>query len=173
MRQTLATLAHSHPYDFLNWAFPEDETKSPFRFKDGFEPEPLSKISADALIKWCSESVDRWAIVAPHVPLFGSRDDANGEGAQLESLALDFLAAAPAPDIVLESYFRNLAPMSWSGSRADIMDRRLAVLKANVNSQLPEVCLVMQHRVPELSAYIERIRKKEHEEDQARNLSFE
>lgn len=173
LRDTLGTLAQRTPSIFLSRVFPDGAEMPSVRFRDGLRPGPLSRIPPDDLIEWCRVDADRWTRVAPHISPFSRGTEGESETGSISPLAAAFLDAAPDPEEVVEAYLQHLTPMSWSGSRADIMERRLEVIEALHDHPAPEVGRAIARLAPSIRARIDRIRQAEQEEDRERDQRFE
>lgn len=173
VERTLVALAEQSPGVFLDHVFSNDAEGPAIRFADGRRPGPLSHVPPQALIAWCRQNSDRWARVAPWISPFSRGIDDEGESGQISPLALAFLEAAPNPVTVIEAYFQNLAPMSWSGSRAAIMERRLSIMEALQDHPTIDVRQVIAHLTPDLRHRIARIRRAELDESRQRDERFE
>ena len=143
------------------------------RLQDDRRSGPLSQVPADALIQWCKQNPDRWSRVAPHIWPFARGFDEEGEAGRISPLAFAFLKAAPRPEEVVEAYCQHIAPMIWSDSRANIMERRLGAIK----SLQDDLELMVGDTISRLSsgiqAIIDRMRQAEHEEERERDQRFE
>ncbi|MEP4988675.1 MAG: hypothetical protein ABJV68_13425, partial [Paracoccaceae bacterium] len=173
VEKTLSALAERAPEVFLDRIFSDEERESFIRFRDGRRLGPLSHVPTDALIGWCRQNPDRWTRVAPHISPFSRGIDDEGETGQISPLASAFLEAAPRPEEVVKAYLQNLTPMSGSGSRAAIMERRLAVIESLQDHPAPEVGHTISRLAPEIRARIDRIRQAEEEEGRERDQRFE
>ena len=111
--------------------------------------------------------------MAPHISPFSRGTEGESETGSISPLAAAFLEAAPRPEDVVEAYLQHLTPMSWSGSRADIMERRLAVIESLQDHPAPEVGHTISRLAPDIRARIDRIRQAEQEEDRERDQRFE
>ncbi|TDA43818.1 hypothetical protein [Burkholderia pyrrocinia] len=93
----------------------------------GRRSSALASIPIEALLKWCREGPsDRWRHVAPLVPAFESSEEQGVPRWSKQVLAL--LEQSPLPIQVAESVADLIIPTSWSGSRAEIIRRRLPLL---------------------------------------------
>ena len=125
INDTLGAVAKLAPFVFLNRVFPDGAETPAVRLYDDIGTKPLSKISPVDLVSWCKGNADRWLRVAPHIsPFTKNTEGASGEDT-ISQLAIALMDAAPDPGRVLEEYYQNILPMGWSGSRADIVERRL------------------------------------------------
>lgn len=173
VERALATLAERAPEVFLSRVFLDEADGPSIRFQDGRRPGPLSHVPTEALIEWCRQNPDRWTRVAPQISPFSRGIDDEGETGQISPLAFAFLEAAPRPEDVVEAYLQHLAPMTWSGSRAAIMERRLAAIESLQDHPAPEVGHTISRLAPDIRARIDRIRQAEQEEGRERDQRFE
>jgi hypothetical protein len=89
--------------------------------------KPLSELSAQDLLAFAAvDPGPRHVRVAEHIPLFRGKVDEDEERWWPPALAL--LDDAPYPAPVLAAFSEALRPRSWSGSRADILERRAKAL---------------------------------------------
>jgi hypothetical protein len=172
MTDTLGALARQSPHTFLSSVFPDGAEVPSLKFRDSLRPGPMSRLPPEALIEWCNESPDRWTRVAPHISPF-SRGSEENETGSISAISTAFLEAAPRPEVLVGAYLQQLAPTSWSGSRADIMERRLAIIEALHGHAAPEVSHTIARLAPDIRSQIARIRYAEQEEDRERDQRFE
>jgi hypothetical protein len=169
----LGTLSQQAPTSVLNGIFPDGADGPAIRFRGDDRANPLSRISPDDLVRWCRQDNGRWSRVVPYINPFSSDAERTGEGTTLSSLALEVLEAAPDPAAVIECFFEQLVPMSWSGSRAGIIEGRLTILETLRNHPAPEVDETVTRLSPEIRMRIDRARRREREEDRERDQRFE
>ena len=75
------------------------------------------------IIDWCEKKMSsRYVLMASVIDAICEAD--NGD-CSWQPLALSLLAKAPNKPKSLAAYFRQFRPMTWSGSRASLMERRL------------------------------------------------
>ena len=165
IERTLATLAERSPEIFLSRAFPDRASEPTFRFRDDQRFGPLLHVPVEALIEWCKQDPDRWERVTPQISPFSSEIGDEDEAGQISSFAIAFLKAAPRPEDVIRAYLQQIAPMNWSGSRADIMERRLNAMETADELSMPEFRHVISRIAPDIRARIGRIREAEQEEE--------
>lgn len=171
--RALATLAEQAPEVFLSHVFLDEADAPSIRFQDCRRLGPLSHVPTETLIEWCRQNPDRWTKVAMQLSPFLRGTDYDYETEQISALASAFLEAAPRPEDVLEAYLKNITPMSWSGSRAAIMERRLAIIESLQDHPAPEVGHTISRLAPDIRARIDRIRQAEQEENRERDQRFE
>lgn len=132
----------------------------------------LLSVPEGALLDWCRKGgPQRWIRVAPLLPAFeaGADDGELAWSARVKAL----LANAPDAAAVAETLIDVLIPHSWSGSRADVIRKRLPLL-----DQLSDILGSAHHeQVATWRRYvmsvIDREAQRELEEHRDRNERFE
>jgi hypothetical protein len=170
---TLAELARRSPQVFLSRLLPDGEDAPLIRLRRGLDRDCLTHVPVDSLIEWCREDPTRWSKVAPNISPFAQGAQDSDEVGEITAQALGFLNAAPHPEEVVEAYLEYLPLMSWSGSIADIMERRLKGIETLVDHPTPEVGYTIARLSPDLRARMARIRRAEQEEERERDERFE
>lgn len=173
VERTLAELARKAPKIFLSRLFPDGEDGPSIRLRSGLDRDCLIHVPVNPLIEWCREDPTRWSKVAPNISPFARGSQDNDEVREISAQALGFLNAAPCPEEIVEAYLGYLAPTSWSGSRADIMESRLKSIETLIDHPAPEVRHTIARLVPGIRARIARIRQAEQEEERERDQRFE
>ena len=98
----------------------------------------LSQIADNVIIDWCENNPSaRYPVAAASIVAYRQGENEN----QLEwtPLSLTIIDNAPDAVAVLNKFKRAFRPMSWSGSRADIMQKRLSLLSSLKSHKNPEV----------------------------------
>lgn len=140
---TLNEIAKIQPMVFMEVFLDQDNNFRHFtsQFKDSIgSPNPMVQIPDNDCIQWCEvDSNVRFPKLAAAITPFHR----NTENKLLEwtDLAKKIVLKSPDPIIVLNEFMYSLRPMSWSGSRADIMQERLgliAQLENHNNNQVQE-----------------------------------
>lgn len=99
---------------------------------------PLSQIADNVIIDWCENNPSaRYPVAAASIVAYRQGENKN----QLEWTPLSLAIIDNAPDVVtvLNEFKRAFRPMSWSGSRADIMQKRLSLLSSLKTHKNPVV----------------------------------
>jgi hypothetical protein len=136
-------------------------SKSPFAF---VEPEQF--------IKWCDQKpAERYLVAAAVVPLFQTERDAPPGDFSVSALSL--LERAPDPVEFLKIFVHRFRPMSWSGSRAAIMETRLPLLQKLEGHADPRIADFAKEEGPRLTQEVERERRWETENDRDSDERFE
>lgn len=103
-------------------------------------PNPMSYIDDDVIIEWCEESPKtRYPLVASVIIPYTKCE--NNALLEWTPLALNIITNCSDPIVVLNEFKLTFRPMSWSGSRANIMQSRLKLildLKKHENSFIAE-----------------------------------
>lgn len=166
------------PKEFLNRVFQGTEDQQHRRTffirHGGIQRCPPSLIELADLIDWCQQrdEADVWGLVASGIQLW-EKGDGNRDGSSITSSAVEFLEAAPEPGPVLESYADRVAPKSWSGSRADVMQPRADSLAKLTQHERADISDAAKETSARLSKEIKRERVHEQRKDEAREQRFE
>lgn len=174
VERLLSTLAADAPAVFLDRIFSENPNAPRLRLRGGGHPGPLHHVPLEALSEWCKEDPTRWARVAPQICPFTNALGGENDVGIISEFAKAFFSAAPNPAEVVENYLQHLSPSSWSGSRADIMERRLdAMIGYLVDHRNPEIANTIARLTPGIRSGIDLVRKAEQTEDRERDQRFE
>lgn len=133
---------------------------------------PADAISCETLVAWCEGDRARRYPLAASIITFARRPEANSPQVWSEQ-ANALLANAPEPAGVLAQLVKRFRPMSWSGSRAALMEANAQLLNSlephTASSLLP---FVTEARA-QLAREIAEERKWETEHDRAHDERFE
>ncbi|GEM_PF-3220818 len=128
----LISLAKKQPRVFLDtfFGFNEEENRAIARdfisYSDHYG-NPLMTIEEKTLIDWCeSKPSSRYVLITGSITPYWF-DGENGP-IKWTSLAQSLMENAPDTIVVLNQLRANMRPMSWSGSRAEVMEKRLPLL---------------------------------------------
>lgn len=173
--ELLSTLAARAPETFLDHAF-DDEDRDPLGLHIGYGTSPLRQIDARTIIGWCARgNAERWLQAARVIEPFGPRRtmDSDSESDTVIPQALALLDAAPDPTAVLDAYLSQLEPWGWSGSRAEVVARRLPALEELARHPNESIRATVSAHLEEMRVRVERMRREERERDQERDQRFE
>lgn len=178
----LNSLAQVQPIVFLNMFLGNTDIEDYQRrrlFSDSFEGygNPLDHISDDELLSWCeNDAVVRYQLLLSVVEVFKESD----ETGKLEWTPIADTILERAPDLgsALERLASAIIPMSWSGSRADIMKRRLVLFPKLFEHGNTEISSWAKNQHSNLQEKIRNELKFEHSDERERyererNESFE
>ncbi|MEX2460455.1 MAG: hypothetical protein WD469_04025 [Paenibacillaceae bacterium] len=174
----LEALAITQPIAFLDTFLGEEvrityEVRGLFIEEDRMRPNPMSHINNNIIINWCEINPEtRYPRVAFSIkPYYNSSEKENW--LEWTPLALKIITNSSNPIEVLNQFKLTFRPMSWSGSRAELMQNRLKLitdLKEHGNSY------VANWAFKEETAFEEEIRserEREIRQEGDRNESFE
>jgi len=141
---------------------------------------PLDFVASAIILAWCDKKpAERYPLMAKAISIFAGKSGPNRQ-AETEAPALSWsetalalLDKAPKKADVLKKLVRHFRPMSWSGSRAAIMEARLPLLK--LLEEHPDAAIVAFAKADgqRLKEEIAQERKHETERDKATDERFE
>jgi hypothetical protein len=142
-----------------------------FTAEDVHQRNPLASVPLETLISWCRDGDSgRWSLLAGVIPAFAEIKD---QDPAWTDASLELVRQSPEPMKVIQALVRRLSPDMWSGSRANIMSKRLPLLDA-LESLLEDEGLAWLRKVrEELEGQIERERAWEKQERNPGDNSFE
>ncbi|EOV9005390.1 hypothetical protein ACN6U3_003332 [Cronobacter malonaticus] len=165
------------PKEFLSRIFDgtEDQQQSRLHFinHDDSHQSPIAKIDVDILIEWCGTTKDPqvWASVASGINLWSK--DGEQSPICLQDDALRFLEASPEPRAALEIFAEHVAPSSWSGSRANVMQPRVEAIGRLVTHERADISKSARAVYKKLTNWVEKEKERERLEDEALEQRFE
>lgn len=173
----LSSLACTQPIVFLN-VFIRGDEKHNFRqigmFSDASSSpgNPLNNISEDHLVSWCEFSPSiRYPLIISAIPVFS--ETSNSGELTWSPFIFTMFEKAPDLDIILERLADAIMPEVWSGSRANLLQKRsnlLKTLQLHENTKIRSWA-IYQHS--NLEATIQKLRKFEMQERSESDESFE
>lgn len=172
--QLLGKLALTQPYVFLDTFIGCDKYMFRRLKFDDFEraDNPVEQILGNVIIDWCErEPETRYPLIVSSMQLYSKKTDA--EELYWHPLLSTIFEKSPNLQAVLSQLEREIYPMSWSGSRADAMAKRLTLfigLFEHKNAEIRDWA-VTQHQKLKLAVEVER--ESELKRNQERFESFE
>ena len=133
---------------------------------------PADAISSEALLAWCDVDGERRYPLAASIVTFARRPDESGSVVWSEQ-AKALLARAPDPSSVLEVFTQRFRPMSWSGSRASLMEANAQLLDCLEPPSPSGLMPFVAEAKTRLEQEISRERQRETEEGRIRDERFE
>lgn len=153
----------------------EDQQQRRLHFinHDDSHQSPIAKIDVDILIEWCRTTKDPqvWASVASGINLWSK--DGEQSPICLQDDALRFLEASPEPRAVLEIFAEHVAPSSWFGSRANVMQPRVEAIGQLVTHERADISKSARAVYEKLTDWVEKEKERERLEDEALEQRFE
>jgi hypothetical protein len=153
-------------------------------FRDN-RPCPLRKIADDELLSWAQEKPEtRFAALAASIHGWkGPKAEQNSdiapdeedetEGLKWTPTALRLIHGAPDPVAVLKEFAEHFRPSGWSGSLADILSRREALLVTLADDPDQRIQDWAKAAIPTLRETVEKTRKWETDTDRERDERFD
>ncbi len=141
----------------------------------GHRYNSLGLIDNDYLLGWCEADPDhRFAALAEAVQLCCSTPNETGRpDLSWSPLALELLSKVPRVDDILKAFVSVFFPQSWTGSRADMIAKRLPLLHSLVQHLNPVVSTWAFTKHAELTCYVADLRVKEEQDYGAMSQRFE
>jgi hypothetical protein len=126
---------------------------------------PLDNLPIETLLEWARvKPSTRFTTLAAVITPF--RDDDKEAAPAWTPAAMQLLRHAPDRVAALAELSSALVPWSWSGSRADILERRRSLLCAFLTDADPNVASWSRQRDYELEQLIQRERRRDQREDE-------
>jgi hypothetical protein len=170
-------LAKTHPFVYLD-AFIGNYRIEEYQlvrfFDDHFErrKNPLDQISDDEIISWCEmDPKVRYPRVASAIHAFS--ETAESQNVSWQPIVYAILKNAPELEVVLGRLVDSIRPMSWSGSRADIMQKRSVLFQSLYDHENPKISEWAKKQYTSLQEAVEKEREWEARNYSDRNESFE
>ena len=174
----LNAIARNQPFVFLDVFLGNDKIEDYQRgriFRREFEsdaPNPLDQISDADLISWCGYNPNhRYPLIASTIQPFSQSTEAGGFA--WKPIVYTILERAPDLSAVLKKLARSIRPSGWSGSLADILQKRSVLFQSLYQHNNSEVRAWARNQYSALQESIERERQGEEHNDRRRNESFE
>lgn len=143
-------------------------------FADDFEERnnPLNQISDADFISWCDKDPKhRYPLAALAIEAFSESAEANGLA--WKPIVYSIFEKAPDLTVVLNHLADSIRPMSWSGSRADILQKRSVLFQSLYQHDNTEIRAWARGRYSALQESIKIEREGEERHNRKRNESFE
>lgn len=130
--ELMKALLKAQPTATLDALFEENgtEQQESFRVMDhlhDLQPNPMDEISCEDLIAWCNHDREKRFPIAASFVTFARRAEESGLQVWSEQ-AKTLFAHAPNPASVLAVFVERFRPMSWTGSRAALMEANARLL---------------------------------------------
>ncbi|STQ77232.1 esterase/lipase family protein [Grimontia hollisae] len=131
---------------------------------------PFSKIPLDIAIVWCKKSPTyRFKALASSITPY----EKNGEHLKLTDFAKALVNESPEPFLVLDAFESAVIPMSWSGSRASIIEQRAKIFEELLSHENANVVASTKMILNKLEKIVERERADEELESRQSEERFE
>lgn len=165
--ELLGMLAVVHPYIFLDTFIGQDDYMFRSRAFGDLErvDSPVNQIPENILINWCEQDPEtRYLMIVSSMQMYSKPKDS--ENLCWHPILFTIFSKSPNIQAVLSQLENEIYPMSWSGSWADTIAKRLTLfdrLLEHPNSEIQDWA-VMQHQKLQLAVQVEREHElKEHQ----------
>lgn len=173
----LKRIAITQPFVFLDVFLGNDNIKDYNRrrmFRNDLErsKNPLNQISGDDLISWCdNDPKNRYPIITSAIQAFSEPPEINGF--EWKPIVYSIFEKSPDLDVVLEQLSDMIRPTAWSGSRADILQKRSVLFQSLFQHDNAKIRAWARGKYAALQETIKREREWEESHNHRRNESFE
>ncbi|MBS4086654.1 MAG: hypothetical protein KKC24_18920 [Gammaproteobacteria bacterium] len=172
----LAALLECQPAAVLDSLFSDESLErvaiSVFYRLGRHRKNPADRISCDAIVAWCERDRGRRYPLIASIVTFACCSEAS-DTLEWSEQAKSILTRAPDPRSVLEVFIKRFRPMSWSGSRASIMDANAQLLGSLELYIASDLMPFVSEAQVQLAQEVARARQRENEDDRVRDERFE
>lgn len=133
---------------------------------------PADVVSCDALIAWCERDREHRYPLAASIITFARRPESSRPLIWSEQ-ANKLLANAPDPRSVLEVFMKRFRPLSWSGSRASLIEANARLLDSLDSSLVPGLMTFVTEAKAQLAQDVQREMRWETQEARVQDERFE
>lgn len=170
----LNALARVHPIVFLDVFVQNEDIRDYQAFDDDIarRDNPLNQVAEEDIIAWCEEDPEsRYPLVASAIQPFSK----SSETGKLHWGSIVYSIFDKAPDLsrILQHLSKSVRPSGWSGSLADILERRSVLFQELYNHRNPEIAAWAKREYTALQKSIRGTREWEESMDRKRSESFE
>ncbi|WP_045481934.1 esterase/lipase family protein [Vibrio owensii] len=131
---------------------------------------PFSKIDNKSTLDWCKNNGrDSYPALASIITPYQS----NEKTVEWTQLAVELLQACPEPAVVLDKYLSSFSPNGCTGSRAQVLESRLALFQPLIDSTNEDISKWGGAKKAQWEAYIASEYEREAERDSESNERFE
>ncbi|WP_205387594.1 hypothetical protein [Vibrio campbellii] len=131
---------------------------------------PFSKIDNKSTLDWCKKNGrDSYPALASIITPYQS----NEKTVEWTQLAVELLQACPEPAVVLDKYLSSFSPNWCTGSRAQVLESRLALFQPLIDSTNEDISKWGVAKKAQWEAYIASEYEREAERDSESNERFE
>lgn len=175
-QELLAALLEVQPVAVLDALFSgsEEDRRAGVRVFDDavcHQGNPVDSIPCDTLIAWCSIDAKVRYPLAAAVITFNRHVETSAAHVWTEQ-AVALLVGAPNPEAVLATFIARFRPMSWSGSRAALMEANARLLDG-IAPLIPALGPLATAAKAQFAQEVAREREFETARDQIRDERFE
>ena len=134
---------------------------------------PLSGVSAEALLDWCRQGDFQERLVMISEAIYPFEKEPDGDGAVLSEQACAIIEAAQNPSTVMRNLRSSVQPSGWSGNLSDVIAKRCQAFEALLEHDRPDIRTAAETQIAEIKKREEQERRYEQESDRQREQRFE
>ncbi|HGM6309374.1 TPA: hypothetical protein ACKP8D_001805 [Pseudomonas putida] len=173
----LAALLECQPAAVLDSLFSDESLEklvatSVFYRLGHHRKSPADRIPCDEMVTWCEKDPDRRYPLMASIVTFARCSEAS-DTLEWSEQAQSILTNAPNPRGALEVFINRFRPMSWSGSRASILDANAQLLNKVKSYIAPDFMPFVTEAQMQLAQDVARERQRETRVDRVRDERFE
>ena len=173
----LNIIARDQPFVFLNTFIENDEIRGYQRraiFTDDFErrKNPLDQISDEDILSWCDKDPQkRYPLITSSIQTYTKSTEANGLA--WRPIIYSIFEKAPDLGVIFENLADSMRPTAWSGSLADILQKRSVLFYDLIQHGNAEICAWAKGQYAALQETIKKERECEENYYREQDASFE
>ncbi len=147
----------------------DGSSEVPIITRDSFENStPLERLDLAILVEWAEmDSEIRYPRLGLSIRMFDTFKEENNEKVIISSLFLSLLERAPNKAKFLGNTWDRIHPNGWSGSLADVLEKRLKALQGLVENADAETQNWITSAKPEIDEWINDERKQERMQEES------
>lgn len=171
---SLASIQHKAFLDELLGDTDADDFFNRRIFSDDFERKnnPMNQISDDELLAWCDvEPVARFPLVVSVIDAW--QESLVTERLEWKPIVYTIIERAPELESVLKSLMDGIKPMGWTGSLADILQKRIVLFEELKKHDNEEISAWAEKKYSDMRENILRNREDEERRSRRKNERFE
>jgi len=175
--QLFGTIASSQPFVLLDTFLGDDKImdykrRRIFNVTNKNRANPLNHITDGDMISWCEiDPGKRYEIISTAIQGFKKPDEKGN--LEWRPIVKSIFENAPDLGVVLDNITATFIPSSWSGSRADIMQKRSELLKKWFHHENEEIRSLAKNKYTEFQKFIRNEREREEKWQDRTHESFE
>ena len=177
LKNTVAVLAEKTPFRFLDGVFfapaLEDAHRHGVFREQRDERNSLSGVCVKVLLDWCRRGNFQERLVMISAAVYPFAKEPDGDGIVLSEQAHAILEGTQAPSTVLRNLSSFVQPSSWSGSLADLIEKRCQAFETLRRHDRSNIRVAATTRIAEIKRWEAQERQREQAMDRQREQRFE
>ena len=175
--ETVAVLLEKAPLQFLDRIFFDTALEDYHRhvfFKDQYHKKnPLSNVEVVTLMNWCRQGEFQERLTMISKAIFPFEKEPDGVWIVFSEQANSIINAAQNPSTIISNISESILPSGWSGSLANIMEKRCRAFETLLEHDRSDVRAATSTQIARIQEEVVRVRQSEREEDEKLEQRFE